>query len=133
MFKTILDEIASALTGRKVIRFEVAGGKIPYEVVQYLESVGVVVWPGQARMQEDGNVRCNVLVNEGQYNYAAGLLAGLPNVLLIDPQDVAPIRPRTSWGRPTQARGVMAGALRTMAGAMGVDAKALPVKGRGNF
>lgn len=128
MLKSLFDEIASALTGRKVIRFEVAAGKLPYEAVVYLESVGVVVWPGQARVQEGGTVRCNILVREGQHNYAAGLLAGLPNVLLIDPQGVKPITPRTSWGKPTRARGVMAGALRTMAGAMGASAKAPPVK-----
>lgn len=132
MFKSIFDEIASAVTGRKVIRFEVAAGRMPYEVVLFLESVGVMVWPGQARQQEDGSVRCNILVGEGQHAYAAGLLAGLDGVLLIDPQGVRPIRPRTSWGRPTKSRGVMAGALRTVAGAMGASAKVPPVK-RGRY
>ena len=130
MLKGIFDDIAGAITGRRVIRFEVAAGRMPYEVVQYLESVGVVVWPGQARQQEDGNVRCNILVNETQHAYAAGLLAGLDGVILIDPQDVRPIQPRSSWGRPTKSRGLMAGALRTMAGAMGASAKVPPVKGR---
>lgn len=132
MFKSIFDDIASTITGRKVIRFEVTAGKVPYTVVQYLESVGVVVWPGQAALQEDGSATCNIHVREGQFNYAAGLLAGLRDqgVLLTDPQDVAPIRPRSSWGRPTRARGVMAGALRTMAGAMGASAKTPPVKRR---
>ena len=132
MFKGIFDDIACAVTGRRVIRFDVAAGKVPYTVVQYLESVGVAIWPGQARVQDDGNVRCNIQVNESQYNYAAGLVAGLRDqgVLLTDPQGVRPIQPRSSWGKPTQSRGVMAGALRTMAGAMGASAKTPPVKGR---
>ena len=130
MFKGIFDDSACAVTGRRVIRFDVAAGKVPYTVIQYLESVGVVVWPGQAALQEDGSARCNILVNEAQHAYAAGLLAGLPNVLLLDPQGVKTIAPRTSWGKPTKSRGVMAGALRTMAGAMGASAKVPPVKQR---
>lgn len=132
MWKTIFDEIACTITGRKVIRFDVVAGKVPYTVVQYLESVGVVVWPGQAQLQENGDAACNIHVCETQYNYAAGLLAGLRDqgVLLIDPQGVKPIAPRTSWGKPTRAKGVMAGALRTMAGAVGASAKTPPVKRR---
>lgn len=131
MFKSIFDDIACAITGRRVIRFDVAAGKVPYTVVQYLESVGVVVWPGQAQILEDC-VTCNIQVRESQYAYAAGLVAGLRDegVLLTDPQGVRPIQPRTSWGRPTRSRGVMAGALRTVAGTMGASAKAPPVKGR---
>ena len=131
MLKGIFDDIACAITGRKVIRFDVAAGRVPYTVVQYLESVGVVVWPGQAQILDDC-VTCNIQVRESQYAYAAGLVAGLRDdgVLLTDPQDVAPIRPRSSWGKPTKSRGVMAGALRTMAGAMGASAKVPPVKQR---
>lgn len=131
MLKGIFDEIASAITGRRVIRFDVAGAKVPYTVIQYLESVGVVVWPGQAQILEDC-ITCNIQVRESQYAYAAGLVAGLRDegVLLVDPQGVRPIQPRSSWGRPTQARGVMASTLRTMAGAMGASAKVPPVKQR---
>lgn len=64
MLSSIVAEIASALTGRETIRFEVTAGKLPYETVRYLESVGVNVWPGKARRQEDGNVVCNVQVDE---------------------------------------------------------------------
>ena len=132
MLKGIFDDIACAITGRKVIRFDVAAGKVPYTVIQYLESVGVVVWPGQAQVQEDGDVRCNIQVRDSQYAYAAGLVAGLRDqgVLLTDSQDTKPIQPRTSWGRPTRSRGIMAGALRTMAGGMVIEAKTLPTKGR---
>ena len=132
MFKGIFDEIACAVTGRKVIRFDVAAGKVPYTVVQYLESVGVVVWPGQAQILDDC-VTCNIQARESQHAYAAGLVAGLRDqgVLLTDLQGVRPIQPRTSWGKPTKSRGVMAGALRTVAGAMDASAKTPPVKGRG--
>jgi len=128
MLSSVVAEIASALTGRETIRFEVTAGKLPYETVRYLESVGVNVWPGKARRQEDGNVVCNVQVNEAQYRYAAGLLAGLDGVLLLDPQGVRPIAPRTSWGRPARSRGIVAGILRTVASGLGVEAKAPPVK-----
>ncbi len=125
-----MDEIASALTGRKVIRFEVVSGKVPYEVVQYLESVGVIVYPGQAAAQPDGNTHCNILVNVGQYNYAAGLLAGMKakGVLLIEPQGIRPIAPRTSWGKPTRSRGPFAMVMRSVAGGMGIEAKTPPIK-----
>lgn len=128
MFDSIVAEIASALTGRESIRFEVTAGKLPYETVRYLESVGVNVWPGKARRQADGNVVCNIQVSEAQHAYAAGLLAGLDGVLVIDPQGVRPIAPRTSWGRPARSRGIVAGILRTVASGLGVEAKAPPVK-----
>lgn len=131
MFKGIFDEIACAITGRRIIRFDVAVGKIPYEVLQYLESVGVVVWPGQATVLESqGYICCNIHVRESQYDYAAGLVAGLRDegVFLTEPKNVRPIQPRSSWGRPTRARGVMAGILRSIATSAGLQAKAPPAK-----
>jgi hypothetical protein len=132
MWKSIFDEIASVVTGRRIIKFETTAS-VPYEIVVYLESVGVVVWPGQASMQPDGNARCNIHVRDSQFAYAAGLLAGMRErgVLLIEPQGVKPIAPRTSWGKPTKSRGVFAGIMRGVAETMGASAKVPPVKGRG--
>lgn len=132
MWKSFFDDIACAITGRRIIRFDVAGGKVPYEVVQYLESVGVVVWPGQAALFPDGDTTCNIQVRDSQYDYAAGLVAGLRErgVLLTEPQDVRPIAPRTAWGKPTKSRGVFAGIMRGAAAGAGIQAKTLPVKGR---
>lgn len=130
MFKGIMDEIASAITGRQVIRFETSAN-IPYTVIQYLESVGVLVRPGQARRpDEDSTTICNILVNAAQYNYTAGLIAGLPNCRLIDPphDSIKPIAPRTSWGKPARSAGIFAGICRTVAGGAGISRMTPPIK-----
>lgn len=129
MFKGIMDEIASAITGRRVIQFETSAD-VPYTVIQYLESVGVLVRPGQAQRINEGNTTCNILVNAAQHTYAAGLIAGLPNCRLIDPPhgSVKPINPRTSWGKPARSAGIFAGICRTVAGGTGISRMTPPIK-----
>jgi hypothetical protein len=129
MWKGIFDEIASAVTGRRVIQFETTAS-VPYNVIQYLESVGVLVRPGQAWGAGEDTAHCNILVRDTQYDYAAGLIAGRPDCRLVDPPhgSVKPIAPRTRWGSPAHAGGIFTGICRTVAGGVGVTTRTPPVK-----
>ena len=128
MWKSIFDEIACAITGRRVISFETTAS-VPYNIVQYLESVGVLVRPGQAWDADEHTAHCNILVRDTQYEYTCGLIAGRPDCRLVDPPhgSVKPIAPRTSWGQPAQAKGVFTGICRTVIGGS-TTTKTPPVK-----
>jgi hypothetical protein len=105
---------------------------VPYEVIQYLESLGVKVRPGPVDIAEDRTRTATVYVSAGQYAYAAGLVAGVApgQVSVLKPHNVAPIKPRTRWGKANKARGPVATLLRGTAWIVGVEAKKPPVKGK---
>lgn len=91
---------------------------IPYMVVKHLEQHGVTTWPTNdiQRNEEDGTIEATILVNETQWKYAAGLVAGM-GVALLAPMNVKPIAPRSNWGKPNRnARGPVASILRVLAG-----------------
>lgn len=113
--------------GRQKITFVVSAGA-PYEAVEYLESLGVKVWPCPLGR---GETEASVLVNPGQYAYAAGLIEGYPGYKVVDPFPVQPIRPRSRWGKTNnKARGLLASTLRPLSRIVGVEAQKPPVKGR---
>jgi hypothetical protein len=118
--------------GRQKITFIVSSGA-PYAVVQYLESLGVKAWPTHdIGSKNDGTMEATVLVNAGQYAYAAGLIEGYPGFTVVDPYPVQAIRPRTRWGKTNnKARGLLASTLRPLSHILGVEARKPPVrKGR---
>lgn len=117
--------------GRQRITFAVYAG-VPYEAVQYLESLGVKVWPTHDIAEQDnGTMEATVLVNPGQYAYAAGLIEGYPGCKVLKPHPVQPIRPRSRWGKTNnKARGLLASTLRPLSRVVGVEARKPPVKGR---
>lgn len=117
--------------GRQKITFVISSGA-PYAVVQYLESLGVKVWPTHdIGPKGDGTMEATVLVNAGQYAYAAGLIEGYPGFKVVDPFPVRAIRPRSRWGKTNnRARGLLTSTLRPLSGFLGVEAKKPPVKGR---
>lgn len=114
---------------RKRIEFHCSSG-VPYERVQYLESLGVKVWPtSDVREEENGTRTAVVLVKSQQHAYAAGLLQGAPGTMVLDPHPVAPIQPRTRWGiTGKRAQGPNATVLRIAARLMGVQARTPPVR-----
>lgn len=127
MFRELAVEISNIFTGnRKRIVFCCYAGA-PYEAVQFLEALGVRVWPTHdIRPLEDGTMECVLLVAESQYRYAAGLIEGYPGCKCLDPHPVQPIQPKHSWGRPNRsAGGVLTTVLRTLAP---TEAKLPPVK-----
>ncbi len=113
---------------RKSIEFVCVSGT-PYERVQYLESLGVKVWPGPALVDKDaGTVTVEIQVPATQHRYAAGLLAGLGNgTAVLSPFPVTPIHPRTRWGVTRRAHGLAATILRVVAALVGVEAKLPPI------
>lgn len=115
VFKGIMDSIACAITGRKAVQFQTSATP-PYSVIQYLEGVGVIVWPGQVSIVGNAAL-CNILVKPKQYKYAAALVAGRPDCTLVSPRGIKPIRPRRSWGKPTRSRGIFSAICRSVAGA----------------
>ena len=119
--------------GQQSITFACVPAFIPYEVVQYLESLGVRAKPkARVGIAEDGTRTATVYVSAGQYAYAAGLVAGMAPgaVSVLKPFGVAPIKPRTRWGKTNKARGPVATLLRGTAWYFGVEAKKPPVKGK---
>lgn len=121
----------ATMFNRKHIEFVCTSG-IPYERIQYLESLGVKVWPGSVREEkETGGITAAIAVNAAQHAYAAGLLQGVADTCVLDPYPVAPIQPRTRWGvAGKRAQGPAATALRAVAGLLGVQAKTPPVAPR---
>lgn len=131
----IFDEIGSIFNGgQKRIVFTCVPAFTPYEVVQYLEGLGVKVKPkSHVEMDEDGTRTATIYVTEGQYLYAAGLVAGMAPgaVAVMEPHTVRPVAPRTSWGKPNRsARGPVASFLRTASIMMGSTSRVPPKKGR---
>jgi hypothetical protein len=97
-----------------------------------LESLGVKAKPkAHVDIAEDNTRTATVYVSAGQYAYAAGLVAGMApgSVSVIDPYNVAPIKPRTRWGKANKARGPIATLLRGSAWFFDIEAKKPPVKG----
>jgi hypothetical protein len=119
--------------GKQSVTFVCVPSIVPYEVIQYLESLGVKAVPAASvDIAEDGTRTATVYVSAGQYAYAAGLVAGLApgSVAVLEPHNVAPITPRTRWGKTNKARGPIATLLRGTAWYFGVEAKKPPVKGK---
>lgn len=118
-------------TGRQRIVVCVYEG-IPYEFVQYLESLGVKVWPTHhIYKQDDGTMEAAVLVNAAQFAYAAGLIGGYPGCRVLIPHPVKAIKPRTRWGKTNNsARGILTSTLRPFARLWGVAASKPPMKGK---
>lgn len=112
----------------KRIRFVTCSG-VPYERIQYLESLGVKAWPtGDIQVDKETGIRtCTILVPAAQHLYAAGLLQGAGGTQVLDPHPVAPIRPRTRWGATRRAQGFLASTLRPVAAYLGVNAKVPPI------
>ncbi|MGB7204255.1 MAG: hypothetical protein WBD37_02140, partial [Anderseniella sp.] len=64
--------------------------------MQYLEGLGVKVWPtSDIHKTDEGLIEAVLLVNNSQWNYAAGLVAGAPGFLVLDPHEVKAIAPST--------------------------------------
>lgn len=119
--------------GQQRIIFACAPSFVPYEVIQYLESLGVKAKPAASvDIAEDGTRTATVYVSAGQYAYAAGLVAGMApgSVSVLRPHNVAPIKPHTRWGKTNKARGPIATLLRGVAWYFGVEAQKPPVKGK---
>lgn len=115
------------MLNRKRIRFSCASG-VPYERVQYLESLGVKVWPGSTRAdKETGTITASIQVSAPQHHYAAGLLQGIAGTQVLDPFPITPIRPRSRWGVTRRAQGPAATILRGVAGLLGIETKLPPV------
>lgn len=125
---SIFDAIGDAFTPtRKRIHFTCYG--VPYTAVLYLEGLGVRVWAGASpTINKDGSVDCTIQVRETQHPYAAGLLAGLSDVVVTKPLNIRPIKPRHRWGVPVKAGGGLNYFLRALAG--GIDT-GLPVVKKG--
>lgn len=124
VFDALGDAFASA---RRRIHFTSYG--TPYTAVLYLEGLGVRVWPGASpRRNADDSVDCTIQVREAQHRYAAGLLAGLSDVVVTKPLGVQPIRPSKRWGAPVRASGGIAGLLRMLGGSMDIS---LPIAKKG--
>lgn len=129
----LVDEIGSLFMGsQQRIVFMCAPAFAPYEIVLYLESLGVACKPKSGvEIAEDGTRTATLYVSEGQYLYAAGLVQGMApgSVTVLEPHNVQPIKPRYSWGKPNKsARGPVASFLRGMTWLMGFEAKTLPIK-----
>lgn len=115
-------------SGRQRIKF--ATSSVPYEIVQYLESLGVKVWPTSDISEVNGTMEAVIMVNASQLDYAAGLIAGHDGFVLLDPHDAKPIRPKTRWGvQGKRAHGILTATLRGAARFYGTSANLLPVKG----
>lgn len=126
-----LDKIGSLFAGgQKRIVFACVPAFVPYEVIEYLEGLGVRVKPAShVDLGDDGTRTATVFVTEGQYLYAAGLVAGMAPgaVVVMEPHKVRPITPRTAWGKPNRsARGPTAVALRILWALLGSGSSRVP-------
>lgn len=131
----LVDEIGSVFSGgQKKIVFVCVPSFVPYEVIVYLEGFGVRVKPAShVDIADDGTRTATVWVTEGQYLYAAGLVAGMAPgaVAVMQPHNVRPISPRSSWGKPNRsARGPTATALRFLWSVLGSGSSRVPERRR---
>lgn len=122
--------------GKKIIRFSCVPEIPPYHVLQYLEGLGVYVWPVSCDYipnKEDCQYRYSrILVNEKQYIYASGLIKGyMPSsVVLYSPENIKSIKPKNRWGKPAYSKGFMAVLLRITAYIMGFNTKLPPKRNK---
>lgn len=120
--------------GRETIKFSCVAEVPPYHVIQYLENLGVYVWPVaveyRPNKEECQTREATILIRTAQKNYACGLIKGFwPNsVLLLTSSKVKAIKPKSRWGSTAKAKGFNAIFLRFMAGVMGFNTKLPPTK-----
>jgi|694.fasta_scaffold12368_9 hypothetical protein len=129
----LFDEIGAIFAdGHEKIVFACVPAFVPYEVIVYLEGLGVKVKPAShVDIADDGTRTATIRVPVRQYRYAAGLVAGMAPgaVAVMQPHNVRPIAPRTSWGKPNRsARGPTATALRFLWTLLGGGATRVPPK-----
>lgn len=83
---------------KKRIVFIVSAELIPYEVIQYLESFHVKVWPKQVNWNDDRSRTCSIDVTEKQFIWSARLIAGYSDqIKVIEPKNIKPVKPKSRW------------------------------------
>lgn len=71
---------------------------VPYEVIKYLESFKIRVWPIKVDFVDNSGRNCTIEVNNKQFKWACGLIEGYSNaVVLLEPTNIKPIKPKSRW------------------------------------
>lgn len=102
----------------------------PYELISYLEQLGVIVKPVEVHIADDRTRTTTIRVSHRQFFYASGLIAGYsPNsVALLKPTGIKPITPRSRWGKRVTTKGFYGNTIKLIANIFGVEGKAPPKK-----